>query len=67
MENYFNKKDWVRVESSRVHQFNIGNITIQENKDYNAVAETMAILNSELEPNSEKFIYYGQSIRRLAK
>ena len=63
----FNKKDCVRMESSRVYQFNIDNITIQENKDYNAVAETMAILNSELQPNVEKFIYCGQSIHRLAK
>jgi len=29
----FNRKDCVRMESSRVYRFNIGNITIQENKD----------------------------------
>ena len=55
------------MESSRVYQFNIGNVTIQENKDYTAVAETMDILNSELDPNAEKYIYHGQSIHRLAK
>ena len=55
------------MESSRVYQFNIGNITIQENKDYNTVAETIDTLNSELELNAEKYIYHGQSIHRLAK
>ena len=44
----------IRMEASRVYQFNIGNITIQENRDYNAVAETIDTLNSELDPNAEK-------------
>ena len=50
----FNKKDCVRMESSRVYQFNIGDITIQEDTYYTAVAEAMDILNSELDPNAEK-------------
>ena len=63
----FNKKDCVRMDDSRVHQFNIGDITIQENKDCNDVAETIDTLNSELDPTAEKYIYHGQSIHRLAK
>jgi len=55
------------MEDSRVYQFNIGDITIQENKDYNAVAETIDTLNSELDPNAEKYIYHGQSVHILAK
>ena len=45
---------------TRVYQFNIGDITIQENRDYRAVAETIDILNSELTPKDDKYIYHGQ-------
>ena len=55
------------MEAGRVYQFNIGDITIQENKDHNVVGETIDALNSELEPNEDKYINHGQSTHRSAK
>jgi len=57
----FNKN--VRTDNSRIIQFDIGNLTIQENTDYRAVESTIKKLNSN---TTEEYIYHGQSIHRLA-
>ena len=57
----FNKN--VRTDHSRVTQFDIGNMTIQENTDYRAVESTIQKLNSD---TTEEYVYHGQSIHRLA-
>jgi len=57
----FNKN--VRTDHSRIIQFDIGNMTIQENTGYIAVASTIQKLNSN---TTEEYIYHGQSIHRLA-
>ena len=57
----FNKS--VRTDNSRIIQFDIGNLTIQENTDYRAVEPTIKKLNSN---TTEEYIYHGQSIHRLA-
>jgi len=57
----FNKN--VRTDHSRITQFDIGNVTIQENTDYKAVASTIERLNSS---TTEEYVYHGQSIHRLA-
>ena len=57
----FNKS--VRTGHSRVTQFDIGNMTIQENTDYRALESTTQKLNSN---TTEEYVYHGQSIHRLA-
>ena len=56
----------IRVNNTRITQFNIGNITIQENTDYKDVASTIEHLNTNITIDADKYLYHGQSIHRLA-
>ena len=56
----------VRVDNTRITQFNIGNITIQENTSYEDVASTIEHLNTNITIDVDKYLYHGQSIQRLA-
>ena len=60
----FNKN--VRTDHSLITQFDIGEITIQENTDYKEVASTIERLNLTITSETEQYIYHGQSIHRLA-
>ena len=53
----------VRTENNTIVQFNIKNITIQENTTYKDVASTIEKLNVMESP---AYLYHGQSIHRLA-
>ena len=56
----------VRTDNARIIQFDINNITIQENTDYREVASTIETLNKNINPEDNKYIYHGQTIHRLA-
>ena len=52
------------MEYGRVIQFNIGNITIQENVNYKEVRNTITRINQNI--TIDKYIYCGQSLQRIA-
>ncbi len=59
----------VRNDNTRITQFDIHNLTIQENTSYYDVASTIQTLNTNRpEDNSvaTPYIYHGQTIHRLA-
>jgi hypothetical protein len=54
----------VRNDNTRITQFDINNMTIQENTSYYDVASTIQTLNSN--NPATPYIYHGQTIHRLA-
>ena len=50
----------VRADNTRITQFNIGNITIQENTSYRDVASTITHLNTNITIDADKYMYHGQ-------
>lgn len=56
----------VRTDNTRIIQFDINNMTIQENTDYKEVVSTIDILNTDIVSDKDKYFYHGQSIHRLA-
>ena len=56
----------VRTDNARIIQFDINNITIQENTDYREVVSTIETLNKNISIEDDKYIYHGQTIHRLA-
>ena len=55
-----------RTDGIRVIQFNINNMTIQENTRYKEVIATIDVLNQNIASTDEQYFYHGQSIHRLA-
>ena len=56
----------VRTDNAKIIQFDINNMTIQENTDYREVASTIETLNQDIILDKDKYIYHGQTIHRLA-
>ena len=56
----------VRTDDNKIVQFNIGDITIQENPTFKDVCLTIDKLNLMLTHQESKYFYHGQSIHRLA-
>ena len=56
----------VRTDNTRIIQFDIDSITIQENIDYREVTSTIDVLNENINLECDKYIYHGQSLHRLA-
>ena len=53
----------VRTDNNRIIQFDINNMTIQENKDYREVASTIQTLNQDIAADDEDlFITVSQYI-----
>ena len=64
MNLWYNKN--VRTDNTRIVQFDINNMTIQENTDYTEVASTIETLNKDSVLDNDKYNYHGQYIHRLA-
>ena len=56
----------VRADNRRIVQFDINNMTIQENTDYRETASTIETLNKYIVLDEEGYFCHGQSILRLA-
>ena len=64
LNKLFNKN--VRTDHTRIIQFDIGHMTIQENINYREVASTIERLNSTITSDAERYVYHGQPLHRLA-
>ena len=64
MNLLYNKN--VRTDNTRIIQFGINNMTMQENVDYREVVATIDTLNKDVVSDGDKYFYHGQTIHRLA-
>ena len=57
----------VHTDHTRIIQFDIGHMTIQEHVNYREVASTIERLHSTMTSEADRYVYHGQSIHKLAQ